>query len=282
MVISMVEEKSSHRREREMDKELSEIRAQMEKLAFKMQQESKVHWRYEWPLKRTTRWHVQKLLARRQQQMLKRWLRHAENLGHKGKRSGKDLAGCQVGNESGSVDLIKFQVGRRDIPDCQVGKGEEMSSAEISFIDEEEEGERPHSDGDSCKTVSHVNEDDEKFQTSITEKEDQRIVLIIGGVEIFLPSGRGEASTDVADATGRQPTETVMEEKEHILMSVPTGERLVELFTQWELELKALEDWLGNLEPEGGCREIAMRGRYTNTSCSWWELELNQLKNQER
>jgi hypothetical protein len=36
----------------------------MEKLAFKMQQEAKVHWRYEWPLKRTTKWHVQKLLAR--------------------------------------------------------------------------------------------------------------------------------------------------------------------------------------------------------------------------
>jgi hypothetical protein len=44
----------SQKRKAEMDKELSEIRAQMEKLAFKMQQESKVHWRYEWPLKRTT------------------------------------------------------------------------------------------------------------------------------------------------------------------------------------------------------------------------------------
>jgi hypothetical protein len=39
-----------------MEKELSEIQAQMEKLAFNMQQEAKVHWRYEWPLKRTTKW----------------------------------------------------------------------------------------------------------------------------------------------------------------------------------------------------------------------------------
>jgi hypothetical protein len=49
----------------EMDKELNEIRAQMERLAFTMQQESKVHWRCEWPLKKTARWHVQNLLARR-------------------------------------------------------------------------------------------------------------------------------------------------------------------------------------------------------------------------
>jgi hypothetical protein len=90
-------EVQSQKRKAEMDKELSEIRAQMEKLAFKMQQESKVHWRYEWPLKRTTRWPVQKLLARRQQQMLKRWLRHAENLSHKGKRSGKSLIDCPGG-----------------------------------------------------------------------------------------------------------------------------------------------------------------------------------------
>jgi hypothetical protein len=47
-----------------MDKELSEIRAQMEELAFNMQQESKVHWRYEWPLKRKSIWPIQKLLAR--------------------------------------------------------------------------------------------------------------------------------------------------------------------------------------------------------------------------
>jgi hypothetical protein len=51
----------------EMEKELSEIRAQMDKLAFKMQQESKVHWRYECPLNSTAIWLVQKLLAKRQQ-----------------------------------------------------------------------------------------------------------------------------------------------------------------------------------------------------------------------
>jgi hypothetical protein len=47
--------------------------------------------------------------------MLRRWLRHAENLSHKGKRSGKNLVYCQVGNEKGLVDLIDYQVGRGDI-----------------------------------------------------------------------------------------------------------------------------------------------------------------------
>jgi hypothetical protein len=33
---------------------------------------------------------------------------------------------------------------------------------------------KPHSDEDSHRTVSHVNEDDEKLKTSVTEEEDQR------------------------------------------------------------------------------------------------------------
>jgi hypothetical protein len=35
-------------------------------------------------------------------------------------------------------------------------------------------------------------------------------------------------------------------------------QHLVELLTQWEMELKALEDWLDSPEPEGGFQEIAM------------------------
>jgi hypothetical protein len=191
-----------------------------------------------------------KLLARRKQQVLKRWLRYVENLNGEGKRSGRGLVGFQVGNEKGSVDLINFQEGRGDILNFQVGKGEEMSSAESScqqgvLTDGEEEEERPHPYEDSCGTASRVNEDDDKLETFITEEKDQRSVLVIGGVEIFLPSSRGEVSTDVADATEGQQDETVMEEEEQILKSVPTEEEHpVELLTQWEMELKALEDWL--------------------------------------
>jgi hypothetical protein len=107
-----------------------------------------------------------------------------------------------------------------------------------------------------------VNEDDEKLNTSITEEEDQRSILIIGGIQIFLPSSQGEASICVADAASRegQPVETVIEEKEQILKSSPTEkeEHTVEFLTQWEMELKMLEDWLDNPEPEDGFQEIAM------------------------
>jgi hypothetical protein len=65
----------------------------MDNLAFKMQQEEKVRWIYEWPLKRTSKWHVHKLLSKRQQHVLERWLRHDENLSGEGKRSGRGIIG---------------------------------------------------------------------------------------------------------------------------------------------------------------------------------------------
>jgi hypothetical protein len=49
----------------EMDLELNEIRERMEQLALRMHKEEKVHWRYECPLNRKVKWHVQKLLARK-------------------------------------------------------------------------------------------------------------------------------------------------------------------------------------------------------------------------
>ena len=94
-------------------------------------------------------------------------MRHVEDLSHKGKRSGKGLVDFQVGNGTGSVDLIECQVGRGDILDCQVGKGEEMTSVESSLI---------------------------------VKDKDRGSIMIIGGVKIFLPSDQGEASIDVVDA----------------------------------------------------------------------------------
>jgi hypothetical protein len=70
--------------------------------------------------------------------------------------------------------------------------------------------------------MSHVNEDDDKLKNFVTEEEDQTNILIIGGVEIFLPSSQGKAITGVSYAIERQTVETVMEEKEQILKSVPT------------------------------------------------------------
>jgi hypothetical protein len=44
-------------------------------------------------------------------------------------------------------------------------------------------------------------------------------------------------------------------------MSVPSEkeEHSDELLTQWEQEMKMLEDWLDNPEPEDGCQEIVMQ-----------------------
>jgi hypothetical protein len=67
-----------------------------------------------------------------------------------------------------------------------VGKEEEMSSAESSYYqgmvtDGKEEEERPHPYEDSCGVAYHVNEDDEKLNTSIAKEEDQRSILTIRG-----------------------------------------------------------------------------------------------------
>jgi hypothetical protein len=100
-----------------------------------------------------------------------------------------------------------------------VGKGEEMSSAKSScqqgvLTYGKEVEERPHPDEYSCGIESHVNEDDEDLNTSITEEEDHRSVLVIGGIEIFLPRSQGEASICVADATTKgQQVETVIERR---------------------------------------------------------------------
>jgi hypothetical protein len=76
------------------------------------------------------------------------------------------------------MDLIDFQEGRGDIPNLQVGKGEEdMSSNESScqqgvLMDGEKAKERSHPYEDSCKVVSCVNEDDSKLENFITKEED--------------------------------------------------------------------------------------------------------------
>jgi hypothetical protein len=55
----------------EIDRELNEIREKMERLAFKMKQDAKVDWVYEWPMKKKVKWSIKKLLARGKQRMLR-------------------------------------------------------------------------------------------------------------------------------------------------------------------------------------------------------------------
>jgi hypothetical protein len=97
----------------------------MEKLAFKMQQDAKVHWVYEWPMKKKVKWPFKKLLARGQQKLLRMWLRYVESLrgeeemvhicepetgkslsDDEQKRSEKGLRNCQVSSEELSGCLV--------------------------------------------------------------------------------------------------------------------------------------------------------------------------------
>jgi hypothetical protein len=92
----------------------------------------------------------------------------------------------------GSLDLIDYQVGSRKLPYCQVGKGGKMNSEESSD------------------------------QQGVLTGEGQKYILIIGGIEVFLPSIPVEARGCVVDTTTEcgQPTNTVMdEEMEQTLMS---------------------------------------------------------------
>jgi hypothetical protein len=47
-----------------MDMDFNEIRSQMDMLKFKMQQDSKSQWVYEWPMKKRVKWPIKELLAR--------------------------------------------------------------------------------------------------------------------------------------------------------------------------------------------------------------------------
>jgi hypothetical protein len=266
--------REGHKKKRnpEMDLELNEIRERMEQLALMMQQEAKLHWRYECPLNTKVKWLVQKLLARKKQQELRRWLSELENLSDIGEeqihiceleigrhlsdeeevRSDEDLINsqvgrngissfqvgnrkrsmegiiycqgrsaesldCQVGNEMGSIDLINFQVGRREVPNFQVGRGKEMRLSESLRSSEVGSCQQGVVIGeDSCGFADHVNEDDEKLKTLTIQKEDHRSILIIGGINTFLPNNQVEASAHDEGALTeeeRQPTETVKEEE---------------------------------------------------------------------
>jgi hypothetical protein len=123
--------------------------------------------------------------------------------------SSEESSDFQVGNEMGSLeDLIDCQEGMPEIPYFQVGKGEKMNSTESSY------------------------------QQGKLIEEDQKYILIIGGIEVFLPSSPVKATTHVAGATKRegQPTLTIIEEEEmeQMLISSPAEEEhAVKMLTPW-------------------------------------------------
>jgi hypothetical protein len=96
----------------------------MEELELRMQQNTKLRWVYEWPMRKLkVRWPFKELMARKQRRLLKVWLRHAENLdGPKEMvqicepETGRDLG---EENKMGSVEGLKnCQEGKEEIPNC--------------------------------------------------------------------------------------------------------------------------------------------------------------------
>jgi hypothetical protein len=95
------------------------------------------------------------------------------------------------GIEMRSVDLIDCQEGDREIPYFQVGRDEQMRLFE-GLINSE-------------VSLNHLEE--------LTEEEYQKNLLMIGGIQIFVPFSKEEVEicvVDVATEAG-QPSETVKE-----------------------------------------------------------------------
>jgi hypothetical protein len=69
---------------------------------------------------------------------------------------------------------------------------------------------------DSCGFADHVNEDDDKLKTYTIRKEDQKSILMMGEIWVFLPDSPIEARACVADATteGGKLIENIKEEEE--------------------------------------------------------------------
>jgi hypothetical protein len=97
---------------------------------------------------------------------------------------------------------------------------------------------------DSYGSASHVNEDDDKLKTCTIREEDQRNLLMIGGIGIFLPFAQEEAEICVADVEAAtteagQPAETVKEALEQTLEAA-----------QAEEEDEHSEEWLNTFSQE--------------------------------
>jgi hypothetical protein len=79
--ISLLKEEPKLMSATEMDKELADIKREMEELEMKMRQNKKPRWVYEWPMKMPkVKWPVRELMVMRQRRLLRKWLRYAENL----------------------------------------------------------------------------------------------------------------------------------------------------------------------------------------------------------
>jgi hypothetical protein len=135
--------------DKEMTKELYELKADIEKFELWMRQDRRRRWMCEFPMeKATAKWLVRELMVRGQHRMLKRWLRYAENL-----KATEEKMICHCETETGrglyddeedelrlDEDLKYCQEGREEeIPDCQEGN-ESRSVEDLMDCQEDSQG----------------------------------------------------------------------------------------------------------------------------------------------
>ena len=169
---------------------------------------------HEWPMKTKAKWPVKELMDKKQRRLLRGWLRHAENLD--GPEEMVQICELKTGrildeeNEMGSVeDLKNCQEGREEIPNCQVGK-ELRSLRDLIDCHEDSQGISHGQVGNGLRSLR-----DEHMRLSkglinlevslnqpeeMIEEEDQMSLLMIGGIQVFLPHSLGEAEIFVAYA----------------------------------------------------------------------------------
>jgi hypothetical protein len=121
-----------------------------------------------------------------------------------------------VGNKKRSTeDIIKFHVGRGGNEYFQ--EGNEMGSdKDLIYCEEGKNGNSNFQVGKENEMrlfESLINSEESSYQQEVsTKEEDQRHIIIIGGINIFFPSNPIEANAHVEGAIEeRQPTKTIME-----------------------------------------------------------------------
>jgi hypothetical protein len=74
---------------------------------------------------------------------------------------------------------------------------------------------------------SLTNSEESSDQQGVLTGEDQKSILMIGGIQVFLPHSLVEANEGIADGetTERQPTDIVMEEEVEKTLMFSQGER---------------------------------------------------------
>jgi hypothetical protein len=140
----------------------------MEELKMNIRQDknAKQRWVYEWPMRKSkVKWPVRELMVKRQQRLLRRWLRYAENLRPIEGEEMVYICEPEIGdilndkNDQRSLwDLIDCQEGSGEFPYGQMGKGTELgSSVDLKNCQEGREVEIPvFHEGNELRSVEDL------------------------------------------------------------------------------------------------------------------------------